>query len=136
LRRLDWLLRQPVLVMVLELGANDMLRGQSVEAMSENLQSIIDRLSDEHPSASVVVAGMRAAPNLGRSYTEAFDASFLALATHNDAVLVPFLLAGVAGEPGLNLPDGIHPNAEGHRIVADTVWAVLQPLLVGTTAGP
>ena len=129
LRRVDWLLRQPIAVLVLELGANDMLRGQGVEAMSENLQAIVDRLRQEHPAAKLLIAGMRAAPNLGETYTRSFEASYAELAERNDGVLIPFLLEGIAADPSLNQADGIHPTAEGHRILAETVWRSLRSLL-------
>jgi acyl-CoA thioesterase-1 len=129
LRRIGWLLRQPLAVLVLELGANDMLRGQDVEAMRGNLQQIIDRTRIAHPGARIVIAGMRAAPNLGEPYGRAFTATFVELAEENDAALIPFLLDGVAGVPELNQPDGNHPTAEGQLIVADNVWRVLEPLL-------
>ena len=129
LRRLDWLLRQPISVLVLELGANDMLRGQPIPAMQANLQAIVDRVSEAEPSAQLVVAGMRAAPNLGADYASAFEASFRELAERNRGALIPFLLEGVAASPELNQADGIHPTAQGQRIVASNVWAVLEPLL-------
>ncbi len=129
LRRLDWLLRQPIEVLVLELGANDMLRGQGIEAMRQNLQTIVDRLREARPQAKLLVAGMRAAPNLGADYVAAFETSFRDLAERNGGVLLPFLLEGVAADPALNQADGIHPTAEGQRIVAEGVWAALRPLL-------
>lgn len=135
LRRIDWLLRQPVDVLVLELGANDMLRGQDVAAMRANLQQIIDRTRGAHPEARIVIAGMQAAPNLGEPYASEFAATFVELAVENDAALIPFLLDGVAGVPELNQPDGNHPTAEGQSIVADNVWGVLEPLLRGTERG-
>jgi acyl-CoA thioesterase-1 len=129
LRRIDWLLRQPVAVLVLELGANDMLRGQDIPAMRANLQEIIDHTKAAHPEARIVIAGMKAAPNLGEPYVDEFEAVFLELAEANGAVLIPFLLEGVAGIPELNQPDGNHPTAEGQAIVAENVWAVLEPVL-------
>jgi acyl-CoA thioesterase-1 len=129
LRRIDWLLRAPVSVLVLELGANDMLRGLDVASLHRNLQAIVDRTRAANPKARLVVAGMRAAPNLGRRYVDAFDATFPALARENDGALVPFLLEGVAGVRSLNQADGIHPTAEGHRRIAETLWVVLEPLL-------
>ncbi len=129
LRRIDWLLRQPIAVLVLELGANDMLRGQDVRAMRANLQEIIDRTRAAHPRARVIIAGMQAAPNLGEPYVLEFGAAFKELAAENDATLIPFLLDNVAGRPELNQPDGNHPTAEGHKIVADNVWGVLEPVL-------
>ena len=128
LRRIDWLLRQRVAVLILELGANDMLRGQDIAAMRANLQEIIDRTRSAHPNARIVVAGMRAAPNLGEPYAGEFASAFEELAEKNDAALIPFLLDRVAGVPELNQPDGNHPTAEGQEIVADNVWAVLEPL--------
>jgi len=131
LRRIDWLLQQPLAVLVLELGANDMLRGLDVPAMRANLQEIIDRTRAAHPEARIVIAGMRAAPNLGQRYAGAFEATFAELAESNGAALIPFLLEGVAGVPELNQPDGNHPTAEGQEIVAGNVWAVLEPVLRG-----
>ena len=129
LRRIDWLLQQKVAVLVLELGANDALRGTDLALTAGNLQAIIDRARARYPKVEVVVAGMRVPPNLGADYTSAFAALFLRLAEVNDAHLIPFLLADVGGVPELNLADGIHPNAQGHRRVADNVWAVLGPIL-------
>ncbi len=130
LRRIDWLLRQPVAVLVVELGANDMLRGQSVEALRSNLEEIIERTRAAHPEARIVLAGMKAAPNLGPRYTAEFESVFVELAQERDVELIPFLLEGVAGVPELNQPDGNHPTAEGQRIVAENVWQVLRPILV------
>jgi len=129
LRRIDWLLRQPVAVLVLELGANDMLRGQDVAAMRANLQAIIDRTREARPEARIVVAGMQAAPNLGEPYASEFAKAFVELAEQNNAALIPFLLDDVAGIPELNQPDGNHPTAEGQAVVSETVWTVLAPLL-------
>ncbi len=129
LRRIDWLLRQEVDVLVLELGANDALRGTDLALTEENLQGIIDRARDRYPDVEVVLAGMQVPPNLGADYTVAFAALFERLAEANEAHLIPFLLADVGGVRELNLADGIHPNADGHRRVADNVWAVLAPIL-------
>ncbi len=129
LRRVEWYLEQPIDVLVLELGANDMLRGQDLAATKANLQGIIDTVRAAHPDVRVVIAGMRAPPNLGRAYVERFGDLYRELAQENDAALIPFLLERVAREPTLNLSDGIHPNARGHRIVADNVWAVLEGVL-------
>jgi acyl-CoA thioesterase-1 len=129
LARIGWLLRQPVDVLFLELGANDGLRGTSVEAMTANLQAIIDSTRAQNPNVRVVIAGMEALPNLGRQYTDAFREAFHDLARRNDAALVPFLLEGVAGEDSLNQPDGMHPTEEGQRIVAENVWRILQGTL-------
>ena len=129
LRRIDWLLSQPVAVLVLELGANDALRGQDLAAARANLQEIIDRTRAKHPDVRVVIAGMEAPPNLGRRYTAEFRRMFVDLARRNDAALIPFLLEGVGGVAELNQGDGIHPNVEGTRRVAENVWRVLDPLL-------
>ena len=126
LARIDWLLRAPVAVLVLELGANDMLRGLGIEAMQTNLRAILDRARAAHPDVRFVIAGMRAAPNLGPDYQRAFDATFPALAEEYGAELIPFLLDGVAAQPELNQPDGIHPTAEGHRIIAEAIWPLLE----------
>lgn len=129
LRRLDWLLRQPVAVLVVELGANDGLRGQDVDAMRGNLQAIIDQARAAHPGIRIAIAGMESPPNMGRAYTAAFRRVFPELAEANDATLIPFLLEGVAAVPELNQTDGIHPTAEGQRMVAENVWRYLAPLL-------
>lgn len=129
LRRIDWVLRQPVDVLVLALGANDGLRGLSPEATRANLQQIIDRVRAKRPQAKVVIAGMQMPPSYGADYVEGFRRIFPALAEKNSAPLVPFLLEGVAAQPDLNQADGIHPNPAGHARMAETVWAVLSPLL-------
>jgi acyl-CoA thioesterase-1 len=136
LRRIGWLVQLPIAVLVLELGANDMLRGLDVGALERNLQAIIDRTHAVHPGARVLVAGMRAAPNLGEDYGRAFEAVYPALARANDAALLPFVLEGVAADEALNQPDGIHPTAEGHRRVAERVWSALRPLLQSDGAPP
>ena len=129
LRRLDWLLQLPIAVLIVELGANDMLRGLDVDALRENLAEILRRTRAIHPDAHFVIAGMRAAPNLGSAYGKAFEAVFPAVAREHDAALIPFLLEGVAGEPSLNQADGIHPTTEGQRRIAKTVWPVLDSML-------
>ncbi len=127
--RIDWVLQQPIDVFVLELGGNDALRGLPVEESVKNLQAIIDHVKTKYPDCKIVLAGMLAPPNLGPDYTKAFQEMYPALAKTNRAALIPFLLDQVGGEPDLNLQDGIHPNVEGHKIVAQTVWQVLKPLL-------
>ena len=122
LRRIDWLLRRPIDVLVLELGANDGLRGIDPKDTHANLQQIVERVKAKNPAVALVIAGMQMPPNLGAEYTEAFAAIFPTLAKENDAALIPFLLEGVGDQPALNLPDGNHPNVEGHQIVAETVW--------------
>ncbi len=129
LRRIDWLLREPVAVLVLELGANDGLRGLDTEEMRSNLREIVDRTLAAHSDAQIVIVGMEAPPNLGPSYTRAFRRVFVELAEEYDAALIPFLLDGVGGVPRLNQADGIHPTAAGHEIIAQNVWPVLQPVL-------
>lgn len=129
LRRIDWMLRQPVDVFVLALGANDGLRGMDLEATEQNLQAILDRVKASYPEVQLVIAGMKMPPSLGAEYTEQFAAIYPQLAEANDAVLIPFLLEGVGGVVELNLPDRIHPNAKGHKRVAQTVWESLAPLL-------
>lgn len=129
LRRIDWLLKRRVDVLVLELGSNDGLRGIPAGTTRTNLQSIIDRTKQKYPRAKIVIAGMQMPPNMGAEYTAAFEKIFPELAKANKAALIPFLLEGVGGKPDLNLPDLIHPTADGQKLVANNVWAVLQPLL-------
>jgi acyl-CoA thioesterase-1 len=135
LRRLEWLLRTKVDVLVLETGGNDGLRGQDPEATRANIQAIFDRARRQSPPPRLVLAGMLALPNYGPEYGRRYRAVFPELAKKNDAVLIPFLLEGVAGIPSLNQADGIHPTAEGQRRVAETVWMALRPLLLGTPSG-
>lgn len=127
--RVGWILRQPVAIFVLELGGNDGLRGLPLAATRQNLQGIIDTVRRRSPDAQIVLAGMQIPPNLGQAYASDFKALYQEMATKNHLVLIPFLLEGVGGDRKLNQPDGIHPTPAGHRIVARTVWAVLQPLL-------
>lgn len=131
LRRIDWILRRPVDLFVLELGANDGLRGIDTESTEKNLQAIIDRVLEKNPKTSIVIAGMQVPPNMGEIYAKEFAAIFPRLAQANNAGLIPFLLEGVGGVPELNLPDGVHPTAEGHTIMAETVWETLEPILKG-----
>lgn len=134
LRRIEWSLQQPTDVLVLELGANDGLRGLDPGAMRNNLDEIIRRTRSRYPDADIVLVGMEAPPNLGDDYTTRFRNVFADLARQHDASLVPFFLDGVAGEVSLNIEDGIHPNVEGHRILAGNVWPVLEPVLRGRAA--
>jgi acyl-CoA thioesterase-1 len=127
--RIGWTLRQPVDIFVLELGANDGLRGIPIPGTIANLQAIIDSVRTKYPSAKIVLAGMQIPPSMGADYTMAFKEIFAGLAKKNNASLIPFLLQGVGGVPALNQPDGIHPTAKGHKIVAENVWKVLKPLL-------
>ncbi|HSR68474.1 MAG TPA: arylesterase [Acidobacteriota bacterium] len=129
LRRIKWIMRRQPAVMVLELGANDGLRGVPLHSTRRNLQGIIDQARSANPDMKIVLAGMMVPPNLGPHYTETFQSMFEELAEANGLPLIPFLLEGVAAQPNLNLTDGIHPNAEGHKILAENVWEVLKPLL-------
>ncbi len=134
-RRLDWLLRRPVDVLLVELGGNDGLRGLPVEATRSNLTSIITRTRSKYPEVEVVVAGMQMPPNLGEDYTTRFQAIFPEVAREQKATLMPFLLEGVGGVPELNLPDLIHPTAQGHAIIASNLWLVLEPVLKRRAGG-
>ncbi len=129
LRRIGWMLRKPVDIFVLALGANDGLRGTDTKASAKNLQATIDKVKARYPEVTIVIAGMRLPPSLGKDYTDAFAAIYPALAEANDATLIPFLLEGVGGRIDLNLADRIHPNAQGHAILSETVWQVLRPTL-------
>jgi acyl-CoA thioesterase I len=136
LRRIEWSLQQPVRVLVLELGANDGLRGLSVPAMRDNLTKIIERTRKRYPQAEIVIAGMEAPPNLGEHYTTEFRRTFRDLADKYDAALIPFLLEGVALVPELNQDDRIHPNINGQQRVAETVWKVLEPVIQRVARSP
>lgn len=127
--RIDWILKQPVDIFILELGANDGLRGLPVDQTAKNLQLIIDKVKAKNPKVKVVIAGMMVPPNLGADYTSKFQKIFPELAKKNNATLIPFLLQNVAGNEKLNLSDGIHPNPEGHKIVAENVLKAISPLI-------
>jgi acyl-CoA thioesterase I len=129
LTRLDWVIRQPIDIFILELGANDGLRGLPLEQTQKNLQEIIDKVKAKFPAVKIVIAGMMVPPNMGPEYTAKFRKIFPDLAKKNNATLIPFLLQDVAGNEKLNLGDGIHPNPEGHKIVADNVIKFIEPLL-------
>ncbi|HEY7503226.1 MAG TPA: arylesterase [Gemmatimonadales bacterium] len=128
-RRIDWLLRQPVSVLVIETGANDGLRGQQVDSLRANIQYIIDEARKLSPPPAIVLLGMRAPPNLGFGYARRFREVYPELAEKNDLPLVPFLLEGVAGVGSLNQADMMHPTAKGQQRMADVVWKVLEPVL-------
>jgi len=130
LRRIDWMLRRKIDVFILELGGNDGLRGISLEDTEKNLQSIIDKTRKAYPKVKIILAGMQVPPNLGPEYTAQFQNIYPALAKKYSAALIPFLLEGVGGIPELNLPDRIHPNVAGHKIVAENVWKVLKKTLL------
>ena len=127
LRRVDWVLRARPDLVVVALGANDGLRAQPVQALRDNLTAIVTRL--RAAGARVLLAGMRLPPNYGADYTAAFAGAFPAVARATSVPLLPFLLDGVAGDPALNQADGIHPNASGHRVMAETLWRALRPHL-------
>src|SRR5436190_11737884 len=127
--RIDWILREPVDIFILELGANDGLRGTPLSETKKNLQDIIDKVKEKYPDSKLVFAGMEIPPNMGQAYTTEFRNIYTDLAAKNKMTLIPFLLEGVGGEPELNQADGIHPTAEGHLIVAENVWKQLQKLL-------
>jgi len=129
LSRIDWVLKQPVDILVLELGGNDGLRGIPLQGTSQNLQGIIDAVKKKFPDTKLILAGMEIPPNMGKKYTDQFRALYGELAKKNNALLIPFLLKGVGGNPELNQPDGIHPNPQGHKIVAENVWEVLKSVL-------
>lgn len=129
LNRLDWVLNQKIDIFVLELGANDGLRGIPLSETKENLQKIIDRVREKNSETAILLAGMQIPPNMGPDYTNEFKNIFPDLAKKNEVLLIPFLLENVAGIPELNLEDGIHPTAEGQKIVANNVWKVLQPIV-------
>ncbi len=132
LRRLDWALEGDVRVLIVAVGANDGLRGLSVAEMKRNLSAIIARARARN--VTVILAGMEAPPNYGREYALAFRQAFADLARQERVTFIPFLLDGVAGHGDLNQEDGIHPNAAGAQMVADTAWAVLRPILDQMTA--
>lgn len=129
LRRIDWLLREPFDVVVVETGANDGLRGAPVATVRANIQQIVDRVKSARPEAAILLVQMEALPNFGEKYTSDFRAMFPEVARQNGVTLLPFLLEGVAGHRELNQPDGIHPNMAGERIVAENVWRAIHPIL-------
>ncbi|MDN3582621.1 arylesterase [Mucilaginibacter flavus] len=124
--RIDWTLKQKVDIFILELGANDGLRGISPTETTKNLQSIVDKVKAKYPDAKLVMLGMQVPPNMGADYVNKFKAVFPTIATKNKMALVPFLLQGVGGHPDLNQADGIHPTEKGAKIVAENVWSVLK----------
>lgn len=127
--RVDWILKNPLDIFILELGGNDGLRGIPVSETRKNLQSIIDKVKAKYPDARIVLAGMQMPPSMGRQYTSEFRGLYKEIADKNKITLIPFLLQGVGGEAKLNLKDGIHPSVEGHKIVAENVWSVLKGIL-------
>ena len=129
LRRLDWVLKGPADVVVVETGANDGLRGLPITATTATIGSVLDRIKRDRPAATLLLVQMEAPPNMGQDYTRAFHTMFPALAKEHGATLLPFLLENVAGQPSLNQGDGIHPNNKGEEIVANNMWRALQPML-------
>ena len=130
LRRIEWLLKNPVDVLVLAVGTNDGLRGLPVETTKMNLFNIISKVKSKNPRVKILLAGMLIPPSMGKSYADSFKKIFPELAAKTKSELIPFLLEGVAGEPKLNLPDGIHPTAEGYKLVTENVWSKLESMLV------
>jgi acyl-CoA thioesterase I len=135
-RRIDWVLRTPTDLVVIEAGANDALRGLSPEEARANLESLIAAVKAKQPQAKIALIQMEAPPNYGVSYTRSFRAIYSEVAAKEKVALLPFLLNGVAGIPRLNQPDGVHPNLTGERIVADNVWKALKPVVVKLDRGP
>jgi acyl-CoA thioesterase-1 len=129
LRRIDWILREPLDMLVVELGANDGLRGQDTDALEANLGEIFARTRSAYPEAGLVLAQMEAPPNMGAAYTEAFRSTYPRVAAEHGATLLPFLLEDVAAVPDLNQSDGIHPTAEGHGVMARLAWETIGPIL-------
>jgi acyl-CoA thioesterase-1 len=127
--RVNWVLNQKVDIFVLELGANDGLRGIPLSETRKNLQAIIDIVKEKNPDTQIILAGMQIPPNMGLDYTTEFKNIFPELASKNNLKLIPFLLKDVAGIPELNQQDGIHPTAEGHKILAQNTWVVLKNML-------
>ena len=129
LSRLDWFLEEEPYLFVLELGGNDGLRGIPLAETKKNLLAIVDKVQAKYPNTKIILAGMQIPPNMGKEYTEEFKAIYPAVAKEKNIELIPFLLEGVAGNPDLNLPDGIHPTPEGHRIVMETLWPFISKAL-------
>ena len=129
LSRIDWVLRQHIDVFVLELGANDGLRGLPLDQTKKNLQSIIDKVKAKYPKAKIVLAGMMVPPNMGKSYSDEFKKVYPDLSSKNKCQLIPFLLDGVGGNEKLNQPDGIHPNDEGHKIIAKNLAKFFEKII-------
>ncbi len=135
LNRIDWVLRTVPDIFVLELGGNDGLRGLKLSETKKNLSAIIGKVEAVNPEAKIILAGMEVPPNLGQDYTTEFKSLYQELAQSHDVVFIPFILEGVGGEEDLNQSDGIHPNIEGHKVVAQTVWSYLSPLLSKKISG-
>ena len=134
LERLPPHLKRPIDILILELGINDAFRGLSIDQIQSNLQQIIDKVKARNPNVRVVIAGMQLPNYTADDYASAFGKIFVDLAAQNRATLVPYLLQGVAGDPELNLADGIHPNAAGQKILAGNVWHALESLARETSS--
>ncbi|OBX26479.1 acyl-CoA thioesterase-1 [Gelidibacter algens] len=128
--RIDWVIKQNVDLFLLELGANDGLRGVALSETRSNLQAIIDVVKEKSPETTIILAGMELPPNMGQDYTTEFRELYADLAEKNNVEFIPFILKDVGGIASLNQSDGIHPNVEGHKILADTVWETLGPLVM------
>ncbi|GAB5528337.1 MAG: arylesterase [Roseivirga sp.] len=129
INRIDWILKSKPDIFILELGANDGLRGLSPDQTKKNLSGMIDKVKASNPEAVILLAGMQMFPNMGQEYTEQFREAFPLVAKEKDVKLIPFILEGVGGDESLNQSDGINPNIEGHKIVAETVWYYIKPYL-------
>lgn len=129
INRIDWILKSKPDIFILELGANDGLRGLSPDETKKNLRGMIDKVKASNPDVVVLLAGMQMFPNMGQEYTEQFKEAFPLVAKEKEVKLIPFILEGVGGDESLNQADGIHPNIKGHKIVAETVWNYLKPYL-------
>ncbi|WP_143962647.1 arylesterase [Litoribacter populi] len=129
INRLEWFLEEEPSIFVLELGGNDGLRGIAVEETQKNLETMIEMVRKKYPDTRILLAGMQIPPNMGREYAANFELMYKEIAVEKNVKLIPFLLEGVGGVRHLNLPDGIHPTEEGHRIVAETVWEYLEPMI-------
>jgi len=126
LNRVDWVLKQPVDIFALELGANDALRGLDPKETEKNLKGIIEKVQRKYPKARIILVGMKSPPNMGIEFASQFNSIYPKLAEQYDLGLIPFLLEGVAGRVDLNLQDGIHPNKKGHQVLTDTIWKLLK----------
>ncbi|HAH49872.1 MAG TPA: arylesterase [Balneola sp.] len=129
LRRINWVLQRDIDIMILELGGNDGLRGIDLSSTKGNLQQIIDRAKAKNPEMEIIIAGMQVPPNLGTDYTKKFQELYPELAEENNIPLIPLILDEVGGRDEFMQPDQIHPNAEGHKVVAETIWEILYPIL-------
>lgn len=130
LRRINWVLQREVDIMILELGGNDGLRGIDLTSTKQNLQQIIDNALNKYPDMEILIAGMQVPPNLGIEYTNEFQNLYPGLAEKNDLVLIPLILDKVGGREEFMQPDQIHPNVAGHKVVAETVWETLGPIIM------